>query len=278
MRKRFFIKSILIVIIFISSSILRADDNFRPDNSIFKDTMVEMTWQEVKKSAENGSIVLFPVAVVEEHGPHMDLSPDIYGSAIMCRMIKQELEKNGIHAIIAPPYYWGINTSTGKFPGSFSVSNETFKAVLADSSKCLKNWGFTKIFFVNAHGDPAHNQVLDSSINEVRKNLGIDVYNLSSIMFLSAHESEFPESRQGKFMPDVHAGSNETAIMWTFYPEKVRVKEAEKLKPQSSFEPLGYIGDPASFKIDRERELECFKITIKDSASAIENFLKERKK
>jgi creatinine amidohydrolase len=96
------------------------ENDIQPDNSIFKDTMVDMTWPEVKKAAENGAIVLFPIAVVEEHGPHMDLSPDIYQTCLGCRFLKQELEKKGIHSVIAPPYYWGINAATGRFPGSFT--------------------------------------------------------------------------------------------------------------------------------------------------------------
>lgn len=39
------------------------------DLSIFTDTMVEMTWTQVKKSAENG--VLFNIGVIEEHRPHI---------------------------------------------------------------------------------------------------------------------------------------------------------------------------------------------------------------
>jgi creatinine amidohydrolase len=92
----------------------------QPDKSIFKDTMVEMSWQEVQKAAKNGAVVIFPIAVVEEHGPHMDLSPDIYLTSLGCRFLKQDLAKKGIEAIIAPPYYWGINQATGDFPGSFT--------------------------------------------------------------------------------------------------------------------------------------------------------------
>jgi creatinine amidohydrolase len=219
------------------------------DESIFKGTMVEMTWQEVKREAEKDSIVLFPISVVEEHGPHLDLSPDIYLTNVICKLIKQNLEQKGISTVIAPPYYWGINKATGKFPGSFTVKQETFKAVLSDLIECLKVWGFTKIFTCNFHGDPLHTFTIETSINEIRDNLKIDVYDLeSSSKEISDNINRLP-ARPGRYKPDYHAGAEETSMMWSFYPGKVRVDAATELKPQPTFEPLGYVGDPAHFEL-----------------------------
>lgn len=276
MKKSILVLSILVVVLGRLYVFGEVKNEIQPDNSIFKDTMVEMTWLEVKKAAENGDIVLFPIAVVEEHGPHMDLSPDIYQTYLGCKFIKQELEKKGINSIIAPPYYWGINVATGEFPGSFTVKNETFKAVLVDTIGCLKSWGFTKIFCANLHGDPMHNQVLESSIREIRNDLGIDVYSLQSLNNTIENPPAFPPTRSGKYIPDYHAGADETATMWAFYPDKVKVKIAEKLKPQSWFERLGYVGDPASFKLETSAA-ESFRTLAKYTALIIETFLKQKK-
>lgn len=226
------------------------------DKSIFSETMVELTWQEIKKEAELNSIVLFPISVVEEHGPHMDLSPDIYGVNIICKLIKYKLREKGIDSIIAPPYYWGINKATERFPGSFTVKPETFKALLLDIIECLYRWGFTKIFTHNVHGDSLHCSTLESAIDEIRNNLGIDVYNLFSLSkeVIQNHQP-FRANRPGKYSPDYHAGATETAMIYTYHPDKVNVELAKTLKPQSSFdEPLGYVGDPANFELENEKE------------------------
>jgi creatinine amidohydrolase len=207
----------------------------------------------------------------------LDLSIDIYLTYFICRFIKYELERNGIKSIIAPPYYWGINECTKMFPGSFTVKPETFKAILYDIIENLNSWGFKKIFCISIHGDPSHNNIIDSSIKEIKEKLSLDVYSIN-VYTLSDELSLFTLlSRPGKFTPDYHAGSDETAWIWEFYPNKVNVKTVEKLKPQADFEPLGYFGDPASFKLEKKAK-EAFLTIAKRWSLLIESHLKNDKK
>lgn len=87
----------------------------------------------------------------------------------------------------------------------------------------------------------------------------------------------FPPSRKKKFRPDYHAGADETALMWEFYPDAVDTARAKRLKPQSSpdFEPLGYVGDPASFELEKNAK-ETFLIMVEHTALVIETFLKNK--
>ena len=55
--------------------------------SIIKDTMVTNNWQEVEKAGTDKLPVLFPLGVIEEHGPHLPLGADIYWSYSMCAMV-----------------------------------------------------------------------------------------------------------------------------------------------------------------------------------------------
>lgn len=45
--------------------------------SIFQKTMAEENWQEVQKQGAENIPALFPLGVIEEHGPHLPLGPDI---------------------------------------------------------------------------------------------------------------------------------------------------------------------------------------------------------
>lgn len=246
------------------------------DLSIFTETMVEMTWEEVKVAAERGESILFPIAVVEAHGPHMDLSPDIYIAYLFSRFLKNNLSQKGINTIIAPPYYWGINSATRKYPGSFTVRPETFKAILFDIFSCFKQWGFSKVFIINSHGDTAHTEVIEQAIGEIEQKINIQIYNMGNLNIEVNNKPVFPDSREGRFEPDIHAGSIETATMWAFYPQKVNVERALKLEPQKGFDPLAYCGDPASFNIEKNI-IEYFEADVELDSLKIQAVLKRDK-
>ena len=46
--------------------------------NIFKDTMSEMTYEQVENLVEQEAVVLLPIGIIEEHGPHLPLGTDIY--------------------------------------------------------------------------------------------------------------------------------------------------------------------------------------------------------
>ncbi len=215
--------------------------------SVFEDTMVEQTWQEVQSAADRGDIVLLPIGIVEGHGPHLDLSADFYLSTLSCRFLKQELYDLGIGAIIAPPVYWGVSQDVKKYAGTFSVRPETMQALLTDILFSLHGWGFYRVFVQNAHGDPTHIGMIRSAIEKANELPDFKVYFMWELDVEADHDIAFPPMRECRFQPDYHAGAIETAQMAAFFPGKVRVDVAKELKPQDSFHPLAYCGDPASY-------------------------------
>ncbi len=219
--------------------------------SVFEDSMVEMTWQEVQDGADRGAVVLLPIGIVEGHGPHLDLSADFYLSSLNCRFLKQELEEKGIESIIAPPFYWGISQDVKRYAGTFSVRPETMKGLLTDIFTSLKSWGFKRVFVQNAHGDPMHIDMIKSAIAQANETPEFKAYFLWELNIEVAHNITFPTMREDRFAPDYHAGAIETAQMAAFFPEKVRAEVAKTLKPQNSFHPLAYCGDPASFELEQ---------------------------
>ena len=229
------------------------DTTFRSGYSIFQGTLVDLTWPEVKQVAEDGALVLVPVGVIEEHGPHLCLGPDTYLAYARCRMLQARLETLHVRAVIAPPVYWGVmqKQETGVFPGSFTVRPETMKALLLDVFADLKAWGFRHIYCVNHHGDRVHRRTLREAMAEAKATLGLAFYNDQE----PADAAEEPSVKQylpaKLFEPDFHAGIAETAEMHAYFPDGVRTALAKTLKPERKFHPLGYVGDPANFeKVD----------------------------
>ncbi len=234
--------------------------------SVFEDTMVEMTWQEIQEAADKGTIVFLPIGIVESHGPHMDLAADFYLSTLLCRFIKQELEKKDIESLITPPFYWGVSQDVSSYAGTFSVRPETMKSLLVDIFASLKSWGFRRIFVQNAHGDSVHIKMIKEAIAEANENETFDfkVYFMWELNVEVEDKVIFPPMREERYNPDYHAGAIETAQMAAFFPDKVRTDIAKTLKPQDSFHPLAYCGYPANFDLEINVEELAFADTMHD--------------
>lgn len=232
------------------SFIMKVINGVQSHFSVFEESMVEMTWQEVQAGADRDAIVLLPIGIIEGHGPHLDLSADFYLSTLNCRFLKHDLLEKGIEALIAPPFYWGISQDVARYAGTFSVRPETMKALLMDIFASLRSWGFKRIFIQNAHGDPLHIEMIKSAISEATHAPDFIVYFMWELGVEVEHNIVLPPLREDRFQPDYHAGAIETAQMATYFPEKVRGEVAKELKPQGSFHPLAYCGDPASYELE----------------------------
>lgn len=271
----------------------------RASYSIFEETMVDLSWPEVEQAAKDGAIILFPTAVIEEHGPHMSLGVDTYEAYIKCKLLRRELEKRGIYALIAPPFYWGVNVATAAWPGSFTSRPSTVQAVIFDALASLRKWGFLNVFFINFHGNRDHTLAICNAIQEARSSTGIKAYYLMRVSdarpwgliakeYVLIEESP-PSAAPPSIYLDPHAGKSETSMMAYYFPGQVDVDLARKLIPNKvtaedfakwrsgpeaakQMTPQGYMDDPASFDPDAGRK--AMEGAVGRSASVIESFIK----
>ncbi len=252
--------------------------------SIFDDTMADMTWPQIEKEIKSGSIVLLPTGVIEEHGPHMKLGVDIFIPLAISRLTKRELNKSGIGTLITPPFFWGINTVTGIFPGSFTTRKETTKAIIYDILFSLKRWGVKYVFIIHWHAEYQHNHAILEAVKEARANTGLNIYSIlneSDVerLGLSGNENYIIVQKNapsveppGAKYVDAHAGSMETGIMAYYFPKEVNTMLARTLKYTKinrddlktlgkagskvrKLIPLGYFGNPAAFDKEAGRRL-----------------------
>jgi len=272
--------------------------------SVFTETMVLDNWQAIEQAGRENRKVLFPLGVIEEHGPHIPLGSDILWSCAMCRRVKEQLRAYGCESVIAPPYYWGVNHCTGDFPGSFSLKPETMRQVLLEIFENLKNFGFSEIYCFNYHGDSKHIHAITDAIKEANAQLGLHAKLVLEAMDLPLHgwmENEdfllvsdpkypmewFEEQEPSEAgLLDIHGGAFETAVLQYMYPELVDLEKAKAL-PSSSLNrermrkwlqggkhtravvPLGYAGNPAGYEAVSCHVEEMLKLQAKDIAKRI---------
>ena len=263
--------------------------------NIFTNTMADMKWTDIKRYADENAVVLLPMGVIEEHGPHLCLATDIYTAYIYCNAVTQQLEEKGFTVIIAPPFYWGICKAAKGFIGSFNIRSETAKALLFDILASLKEFGFKRIFGVNAHGDIEHKIVAMNAFKEACEKLEITAcfphdefmlqhFGLSSdepcFYVIKPQEVKVSQAE----VADVHGGDMETATINTFYPHLVDAKKAKSLPDVplgDKFEswmfggqlkkmsPQGYLGSPSCYEsVDVIKSVEDTAKRISDAIIA----------
>lgn len=245
------------------------------------ENMMNMKWPEIQEAVDRKSIVLMPLGVVEEHGPHLCLGTDIYTAETVCSSVQNELSSRAVPSIIAPPFYWGICQSTRGFIGSFSIRMETAVNLVLDILSSLQGFGFTEAYGINAHGDIEQNILFMSAFKEAVDRFGIKArycfrsevlhhYGLTGdeehICPISPQSITVSESKA----KDIHAGDIETAIISRYYPSRADTETAKRL-PGVSIEPeremewlsggktkelsgMGYMGDPANYDSVRIKE------------------------
>ena len=101
------------------------------------------------------------------------------------------------------------------------------------------------------------------------------VYRMDNLDIPIENKPDFPDQRENRLDPDIHAGLIETATMWAFYPQKVRKEIALKLKPQKEFDPFAYCGDPASFVLEKNI-IEYFQADVELDSLKIEAILNSK--
>ena len=244
--------------------------------NIFSNSMADMKWTDIKRYAEENAVVLLPMGVIEEHGPHLCLVTDIYTAHIYCNAIKQKLEEEGYSVVIAPPFYWGICQAAKGFIGSFNIRPETAKALLFDILSSLKDFGFTRVFGVNGHGDIEHKIAAMNAFRDACEQLSIsacfphDDFWMPGTLGIKSDDpccytiEESTKQFSNASVGDVHGGDLETAIINSHYSHLVDNENAKSLPdvplPGDKWEawmfggqlkqisPQGYLGSPSSYE------------------------------
>jgi creatinine amidohydrolase len=187
-----------------------------------------MTWLEVKAEQQRGrDTVVIAFGATEQHGPHLPLATDALLGDHLARIVAERLD-----AFVAPTVRIGCSEHHLAFPGTLSISEDTFHAVLADVVRSLSRGGFKRVVLLPTHGgnfDPlaAGLQKL-GPMRDMEISALTDLSALFAVAQLGATEHGVPLGEGG-----VHAGEWETSMLMAIHPELVHLERGE----------AGYTGD-----------------------------------
>ena len=245
--------------------------------SVFHETMADMTAPEIERAAKGGAVALWALGVIEQHGPHLPLATDVYVPQATLRAARRILASETIESVIVPPFYWGVNHVTGRFPGSIEVRPEVMVELMADVLASLAKDGFARAFCLSGHGDRLHNRTILEGVRTGCARAAIDArmvvspeaaerfgFDAGDPRLALTEATNAPPTRH----PDVHAGDWETSLVWALYPRIVRTRIVPTLAPSRlgpadlaewrkgqeharRVTPVGYFGDPAAASPDK---------------------------
>lgn len=196
-------------------------------NPLFKEKKVKnfmphMSWAEVEEALKETDMVILPVGSIEQHGKHLPLGTDSYIAVELSKLIAQKAD-----VLVAPSVLAGLSEHHMGFPGTLTLTPETFEAVVYESALSLIQHGFRKIMILNGHGgNSASVENIIQKINQTTPAIAIDLMKIDVQKKKSPYKS---------YRFDWHAGVEETSLMLYLTGDLVQMSKAEN--PVLTFPP-----------------------------------------
>lgn len=215
----------------------------------------ELSTFEAAEAAKKGTVVIFPLGSMEEHGKHLPLGTD----CIQPEYVAVEVAKK-TGCLIAPPFRYGICNATRNFVGTLTIKFDTLYRVATDILSELVRSGFYRIIVMSGHAGSSHMVALRLAAQEIVNQ------NDGKVRIMVLSDFDFAEDVEEKYAApgDGHAGTLETSRIMAIKPELVKCKgKAEKWRmprfevlahPEVAF-PGGVNGDPAAASAEKGKEI-----------------------
>ena len=126
----------------------------------------EMTWMDVRDALKSGKrTVIIPTGGIEPNGPWLALGKHNYVLRANCNAIARKL-RNALCAPIVkfvPEGDYTAKSGHMATPGTITMREETYRAILEDTARSLQAHGFEAIVFI---GDSGGNQAGQKTVAE----------------------------------------------------------------------------------------------------------------
>lgn len=181
----------------------------------------DLRWPELKALAHEETIVIIPVAAVEQHGPHLPVATDtMLARDVAKRVAKLTVEKTP--TLVTECIWTGLSEHHMAFGGTLTLDFSSFLQVIGGVVRSLHRHGFRKICLLNAHG--GNIAALQTVVEELTRELGLKLV-AATYWTLSADELAPHLERQKGIR---HACEAETSMMMAIAPDLVDTSRFEE--------------------------------------------------
>lgn len=221
----------------------------------------DLNWMDVEEYLKHDDRIILVTGSCEQHG-YLSLTTDVREPmAIATAAAERE------NVLVAPPLNFGVSSYFSAFPGTISLSVETFNRVVCEVVTELHRQGFKRLLVLNGHGgNSGMEQALRELVNKL-PGLHIVTHNWwkgpAAAQFYADHKlppahanwsENFPFTRVGQ----VPAGDKPPADVTTYMPAaEVRARLGD-----------GSFGGP--YQVADEIMQEFFKVLVAEAAQLLQ--------
>jgi creatinine amidohydrolase len=226
----------------------------------------ELSSKEAAEASAQGTVVIFPVGSVEEHGEHLPLCTD----SLQSEYVALEVAKR-TGCLVAPPFRQGVCNAGRNFPGTMSIEFETLRLVARDILSELTRNGFCRIIVLTGHAGSSHMTALRLAAQEVvARDANAQGKRKTRIMVLSDYDFAYEVKDEFKVDPrDGHAGDVETSRVMAIKPDLLKGKGKAGFPQMPRFEVVpdpetyfigGLTGDPTAASKEKGQKINEYVI------------------
>lgn len=209
----------------------------------------DLTWPEVQQAIAAGktSAIIY-TGSTEQNGPHMAIGKHNFIARWVAGAIAIKLGNALVYPTLpfAPTGDAIRKTAHMRFPGSVSLSSQTYGAVVHDIALSALDAGFKDVFIMGDHGDGQ--DVLASvakSLDGEWASRGAHVFYIGDLYVKEKQQAHAYESSHGLPTNDVHAGTDDTSELMALDAQHRWIR-SDKLAPSKGAQTArtGVDGDP----------------------------------
>jgi creatinine amidohydrolase len=189
----------------------------------------DMTYEEAGKAFKEADFIVLPTGSMEQHSIHLPVSVDNIRAEELTKYLVTH--SGDLKMVMLPTLYYGQSNHHMRFPGTITLSEETYIKVLKEIAWSVKQHGGERLLIVNFHGgNVAPIQVARLMIE---RDVGLKVYFVPWSAFGSDIVKEW-----APYVPFGHSGFYETSMILKYRPDLV-VREKMKKQEQRFYRERG---------------------------------------
>ena len=209
----------------------------------------DLTWPEVQQAIASGktSAIIY-TGSTEQNGPHMAIGKHNFIARWVAGAIALKLGDALVYPTLpfAPTGDAVTRTAHMRFPGSVSLTGQTYGAVVHDVALSALDAGFRNVFIMGDHGDGQDVlAAVAKNLDAQWKSKGTRVFYVADPYFKEKQQAHAYEQSHGLTTHDVHAGTDDTSELMALDGQHRWIR-TDKLAASTGAETArtGVDGDP----------------------------------